>query len=158
MFKKSSEDSLVPFCDCMDHAYSKRSNRLTDSYFPCSFEHEELLVLVTRIFDSMRIVHVAFPLADEEEIESTIDREYEYKTRCKYSEYRDGYEGEKLPQNSRKCHHRDEYHNRSRDSGDDGNRVFMHCEHDRTLWIISDSDLRTCSLHDHNDGIDGNSE
>ena len=75
MLEKASENSLVPFCDCMYDAYSQRSNGITDSCFSFTFEYEEFLVLVTRIFDGMRIVNIAFPFADEQKIERTIHRE-----------------------------------------------------------------------------------
>ena len=158
MLEKGSQYSLVPLSHPMDHTYSKRSSGLTDANLPFSFEYEEFLVLITRIFDGMRIVDVAFSLSHEEEIEGTIDGECEDQPCREYSEDRHRDEGEEFPENPRECHHGNEYDNRRHDSGDDGDSIFMHCKHDRTRRIISDADLRTCRLYDHDDSIDSNTE
>lgn len=106
----------------------------------------------------MWIIDIFLFSSHEKEIERTIDCEGKYESCSENSEYRDRYICEELPEYPWQSHHGDEYDDRRHHSRYDRHSIFTKSKHDRRLWIISDSDLRTCSLHDHDDRIDRNTK
>lgn len=142
----------------MDDANSKWRDRFLDFYFSFAFEEEELFFFIGRVLDSVRIIDVGLPFSHEEQVESTIDCKGEDETGGEDSEDRDRDKGKKFSQDSRKGHHRYEYDNSGHHSRDYRNTIFSQSEHNRRARIISDSDLRTGSLYDHDDRIDRDTE
>ena len=116
MFEKIPKYSLVPLSHGMDDTYTQWHVTITDTRLPFSFEEKEFFLFISRILYSVRIIDVVFPSSYEKQIEGAIDREGEYETCSQYSEDRDRYIREELPEYAWKCHHRDEYHDRSHDS------------------------------------------
>ena len=131
MLEKVPEDSLVPLSDRMDDADPDRDLPFSDTLLPFSLEDEELFFLIRGIFYRMRIIDIALPLSDKEEIEGTIDGECEDESGSEDTEYCDRNEGEEFSENPRKSHHRDEDDDRRHDSRNNRNTVFSEGEHDR---------------------------
>ena len=154
MLEKIPKHSLVPLSHTMYDSYTKRDMPISDARLPFSFEYEELFLFNRCILDGMWVIDILFPFSYEEEIEGAIDSKGKDKSRSKYSEYRDRDIGKEFPKYTRKRHHRDEYYDRRHDPRDDRDSILSQCKHDSRLRIISDTELGTRTLYDHDDSID----